>query len=61
MYKKAKYNTLKLITAKNQAFFDDKLSECIGKPNYETMRKVSHILVPQLGTNCQVQWKETLA
>ena len=26
MYKKAKYNTLKLIAAKNRAFFDDKLA-----------------------------------
>ena len=24
-------------------------------------RKVSHIFVPQSGTNCQIQWKETLA
>ena len=29
--KKAKYNTTKLISAKKQAFFDDKLSENIGK------------------------------
>ena len=32
MYKKAKYNTLKLITAKNELFFYDKLSKCIEKP-----------------------------
>ena len=40
MYKKAKYNTLKLITAKNELFFDDKLSECIGKPKelWETLK-----------------------
>ena len=32
LYKKAKYNTLKLIAAKKQAFSDDKLAENIGKP-----------------------------
>ena len=32
LYKKAKYNTQKLIAAKNQAFFDEKLSESVGKP-----------------------------
>ena len=31
LYRKAKYNALKFITAKKRAFFDDKLSECIGK------------------------------
>ena len=32
LYKKAKYNTQKFIAAKNQAFFDEKLSESVGKP-----------------------------
>ena len=32
LYKKSKYNTVKLITAKKRAFFDEKLTECIGKP-----------------------------
>ena len=31
LYKKAKYNTLTLITAKNEHFFDDTLSGFIGK------------------------------
>ena len=31
-YKKSKYDTLKLIAAKKQAFFDEKLSESVGKP-----------------------------
>ena len=40
LYKKAKDNTLKLITVKKIAFFDDKLSECIGKPKelWETLK-----------------------
>ena len=40
LYKKAKYNTLKSTTAKKQAFFDDKLSEYIGKPKelWETLK-----------------------
>ena len=39
-FKKAKDNTLKLITVKKLAFFDDKLSECIGKPKelWETLK-----------------------
>ena len=38
--RKAKYNTLKLIAAKRRAFFDDKLSENIGKPKelWETLK-----------------------
>ena len=42
LYKKAKYNTLKLITAKKRAFFDDKLSENIGKPKelWETLKSL---------------------
>ena len=32
LYKKTKYDTQKLITAKKQAFFDEKLSESVGKP-----------------------------
>ena len=32
LYKKAKYDTQKFIAAKNQAFFDEKLSESVGKP-----------------------------
>ena len=32
LYKKAKYNMLKSIAAKKRVFFDDKLSEDIGKP-----------------------------
>ena len=32
LYKKAKYDTLKLIAAKKQTFFDEKLSESVGKP-----------------------------
>lgn len=32
LYKKVKYNTLKLITAKERQFFDDKLSEYIENP-----------------------------
>ena len=31
LYKKAKYDAPKLIAAKKQAFFDEKLSESIGK------------------------------
>ena len=33
LYKKAKYNAQKLITAKKPAFFDEKLSESVDKPN----------------------------
>ena len=42
LYKKAKYNTLKLIAAKKRAFFDDKLSENIGKPKelWETLKSL---------------------
>ena len=42
LYKNAKYNTLKLITAKKRAFFDDKLSENIGKPKelWETLKSL---------------------
>ena len=32
MYKKTKYDAQKLIAAKKQAFFDEKLSESVGKP-----------------------------
>ena len=32
LYKKAKYDAQKLIAAKKQAFFDEKLSESVGKP-----------------------------
>ena len=32
LYKKAKYDASKLITTKKQAFFKEKLSETIGKP-----------------------------
>ena len=32
LYKKAKYDILKSLTAKEQAFLDEKLSEIIGKP-----------------------------
>ena len=32
LYKKSKYDALKLITSKKQAFFEEKLSEMIGKP-----------------------------
>ena len=32
LYKKAKYNAQKLLAAKKQAFFDEKLSESVGKP-----------------------------
>ena len=33
LHKKAKYDAQKLIAAKKQAFFDEKLSESVGKPN----------------------------
>ena len=33
LYKKAKYNAQKLIAAKKPAFFDEKLSESVDKPN----------------------------
>ena len=32
LYKKAKYDAQKLIAAKKQAFFDERLSESVGKP-----------------------------
>ena len=32
LYKKTKYDAQKLIAAKKQAFFDEKLSESVGKP-----------------------------
>ena len=32
LYKKVKYYAQKLIAAKKQAFFDEKLSESVGKP-----------------------------
>ena len=32
LYKKSKYDALKLIASKRQAFFEEKLSETIGKP-----------------------------
>ena len=32
LYKKSKYDTLKLVASKEQAFFEEKLSETIGKP-----------------------------
>ena len=32
LYKKAKYDAKKLIAAKKQAFFDEKLSESVDKP-----------------------------
>ena len=32
LYKKAKYDVEKIIAAENQAFFDEKLSESVGKP-----------------------------
>ena len=46
LYKKAKYNTLKLITAKIRAFFDDKLSENIGKP-IELWETLKSLAMPQ--------------
>ena len=32
LYKKAKYDVEKLIAAKRQTFFDERLSESVGKP-----------------------------
>ena len=32
LYKKSKYDALKLITSKKQSFFEEKLPETIGKP-----------------------------
>ena len=32
LYKKAKYDAEKIIAAEKQAFFDEKLSESVGKP-----------------------------
>ena len=32
LYKKVNYDVQKLIAAKSQAFFDEKLSESVGKP-----------------------------
>ena len=32
LYKKAKYHVEKIIAAEKQAFFDEKLSESVGKP-----------------------------
>ena len=32
LYKKSKYDALKLTASKKQAFFEEKLSETIGKP-----------------------------
>ena len=42
LYKKAKYNTLKLIAAQKRAFFEDKLAENIGKPKelWETLKSL---------------------
>ena len=42
LYRKTKYNTLKLIVAKKRAFFCDKLSENIGKPKglWETLKSL---------------------
>ena len=47
LYKKAKYNTLKLIAAKKRAFFDDKFSENIGKlkEQWETLKSLG---MPQI-------------
>ena len=44
--RKAKYNTLKLIAAKRRAFFDDKLSENIGKPK-ELWETLYSLVMPQ--------------
>ena len=40
--KKAKYNRLKLIAAKKREFFDDKLTENVGKPKelWETLKSL---------------------
>ena len=46
LYKKAKYNTLKSIAAKKRAFFDDKLSENIGKPK-ELWESLKSLGMPQ--------------
>ena len=41
LYKKTKYNTLKLIIVKKWAFFDDKLSENIRKPKlWQTLKSL---------------------
>ena len=42
LYKKAKYNRLKLIAAKKREFFDDKLTENVGKPKelWETLKSL---------------------
>ena len=42
LYKKTKYDAQKLITAKTQAFFDEKLSESLGKPKelWNTMKSL---------------------
>ena len=42
LYKKAKYSRLKLIAAKKREFFDDKLTENVGKPKelWETLKSL---------------------
>ena len=42
LYKKSKYDTLKLIASKKQASFEEKLSETIGKPKelWESLRSL---------------------
>ena len=43
LYKKAKYDAQKLIAAKKQAFFDEKLSEIVGKQTelWNTLKSLS--------------------
>ena len=59
LYKKAKYNTLKVIAAKKRAFFDDKLSECIRKlkelweisKSLDMSKKIVILNFNEVGTN----------
>ena len=46
LYKNAKYGTQKLITAKKQPFFDEKLSESVGKPKelWNTLKSLGMLM-----------------
>ena len=46
LYKNAKYGTQKLITAKKQLFFDEKLSESVGKPKelWNTLKSLGMLM-----------------
>ena len=58
LYKKAKYDAQKLIAAKKQVFFDEKLSESVGKPKelWNSLKSLGSISASRRTCNQKSKW-----